>query len=285
MQWTLEQTGAIKLLEKVTGAPELLTEAAKDWQQQAVEMQKVADDLRTGARQLSANWHGQASEAFGRHMGEIVQAMDGTADDMAQTAGILGQAAAECALAEETVIHLITELIDLLVGMLATSFILDLFTAGLATVVDALVSEAEVAVYIAKIEKVSAGLAKTLRELMDAVKELKAAERAGKSVEEVKKARQAVRAAAKVIRQNGSMLKNPNGLSFRDRLAHHVVAGQLGEHTLGAVEHGLGMENNWKDPLKEFLTSDTGQRSLDPHGTEEPEPYHVDRSRIEEAFG
>jgi len=284
VEWTLEKTGVLTWLEKVTGAPELLTEAAKAWHDRAVDMQQVADDLRTGAGQLSEEWEGQASDSFARHTGEIVTAIDATAEDMSQTAQILGQAAKECELAEETVIHLITELIELLIAQLATSFILDLVSFGLATVVDALVSAGEVAVYVERISAVSVRLGKALEELLKAVKELKEAQRAGKPIKEILGQAKKVRSAAADLRKTAKALSGKEGkeegLSFIQR--------QLIGAPRKIVEKGLGetgIDKKWTGPLKEYGKDETGRRSLLENGDEAPPAYHVDRSRIEEAFG
>ncbi|WP_246193163.1 WXG100 family type VII secretion target [Kitasatospora atroaurantiaca] len=284
VEWTLEKTGVLTWLEKVTGAPELLTEAAKAWHDRAVDMQQVADDLRTGATQLSEDWQGQASDSFARHTGEIVTAVDATAEDMSQTAQILGQAAKECELAEETVIHLISELIEMLIAQLATSFILDLVTFGMATVVDALVSGAEVAVYIERIGVVSERLATVLKDLMKAIKELKEAQRAGKPIKEILQQARKVRSAAADVRKTAKALSGKEGkeegLSLLQRQALKLPQ--------KAVEHGLkevGLDRKWKGPLKDYAMDETGRRSLLDNGDEAPPAYHVDRSRIEEAFG
>ncbi|MEV4612810.1 PPE domain-containing protein [Kitasatospora sp. NPDC049258] len=284
VEWTLEKTGVLEWLEKVTGAPELLSEAAHGWRDRAVELARVADDLRAGAVPLAGQWQGAASDNFARHTAQIVEAVDATAEDMSQTAQILGQAAKECELAEETVIHLISELIDLLIAQLATSFILDLVSFGLATVVDALVSGAEVAVYVERISAVSVRLGKALEELLKAVKELKEAQRAGKPIKEILAEAKKVRSAAADVRKTAKALSGKKGkeegLSFLQRQAVGAPAKIVGK---GLKE--LGIDKKWTGPLKDYAKDEDGRRSLLDDGDEAPPAYHVDRGRIEQAFG
>ncbi|MFI9050889.1 WXG100 family type VII secretion target [Streptomyces sp. NPDC053427] len=285
VEWTLEKTGALEWLEKVTGAPEALSQAAEAWHSRAKDMRQVGDELRSGAVTLSEHWHGRASDHFGAHMGHIVGAIDDTAVDMAETAKILGEAAKECALAEETVIHLITELIEMLIAELATSFILDLFTAGLATVVDALISDAEVTVYIERIAKVSEELADVLTKLQKAIKEMKEAVRAGKGVKEIMSKARQVRRLSRTFRETTEGLSGERGIQegLSDGQRRAIGAtNKLTEKALKEGEKAVGFEHDWKAPLKEYAKSE-GRTLLE--GDEPPKPYEVDRNSIEGTFG
>ncbi|MFI7101415.1 WXG100 family type VII secretion target [Streptomyces sp. NPDC050161] len=285
VQWTLEKTGALDCLDKVTGAPAELTAAAESWRARATDLREVANGLRTGAGELAEHWHGRSSEGFGTHMGHVVTAIDDTAYDMAQTAKILGQAAKECALAEETVIELLSDLIQMLIAELATSFILDLVTAGLATVVDALVSGAEVTAAVARIARISEKLAETLRKLQQAVKELKEAVRSGKSVKEVLAEARKVRQAASRVRTTAKALSGKEGKEDGLSLLQRQAVGQPYKQAAKLVDkagESAGLEPKWKKPLEEYAKSDTGQRSVLQDGSEAPAPYRVDTGGLDD---
>ncbi|MFD7922826.1 WXG100 family type VII secretion target [Streptomyces sp. NPDC059740] len=278
--WTLEKTGALDLLDQVTGAPAELSAAARTWRQQAEAMRQVATGLRRGAEPLAEAWTGSASDGFGSHMGDVVAAVDDTAYDMAQTAYILGQAAKECALAEETIIELISDLITMLLAELATSFVLDLFTAGLATVVDALASEAEIAAGIARIERISQKLATALRELEQVVKEMRTAQREGKAVGEIAKKALKVRRAASGVRKTakglGGKLGKDEGLTYLQRKKFAQPFKQINKH----VNEGLGIEKAAK-PLERYAEDADARRSLLQDGSEAPPAYRVDKESLD----
>ncbi|BFV57102.1 hypothetical protein KCMC57_up22060 [Kitasatospora sp. CMC57] len=288
----LDATGLMDMLEQVTGNLAGLTAAAEEWQAQAKAMREVATNLRQGGGALSGQWEGAAAEAFGSHMGEIVAAIDGTAADMDQVAQIISQAAAECQMAETMVIEIIREAIETLIITLAASVAIDILTLGLATAAEALVVEGEIAVFIARVGKVSAELEKALQKLWDAVKEIKTAGRTFKSINEARK-------AAKELRKLGSManrgkaLKNAIQSPTMENIGEYVAA--KGVKTVfgglkGGLKGGLGAAigaGDFGEAVTDGLTGDTnvdavtGQLAGGPKGT----LYRVPTTRIEEAFG
>ncbi|MCB5909011.1 hypothetical protein [Streptomyces pinistramenti] len=281
VQWTLEKTGA---LDKGTGAPAELSAAAEIRHAQAKDLREVANGLRTGAGELAEHRHGRSSDGFGTHMGHVVKAVDDTAYDMAQSAKILGQAAKERALAEETVIELLSDPVPMLIAELATSFILDLVTAGLATVVDALVSGAEVTAAFARIARISEKLAETLRKLQQAVKELKETVRSGKSVKEVLAEARKVRQAASHVRTTAKALSGKDGKEDGLSLLQRQAIGQPCKQAAKLVDkagESTGLEQKRKKPLEEYAKSDTGQRSVLQDGSEAPAPYRVDTGSLD----
>jgi uncharacterized protein YukE len=200
----LKASGLLDMLEKVTGNLAELNAAAEEWQAQARAVQNVADALRAEACALPQNWEGTASDAFGRHMGEVVQALDSTAAGMYQTAQIISQAAQMCALAEGMVIDIIGEAIEALVASLAAEAVIAVLTLGVGLIADAMLDAAEIAAFVARVAKVSEELAANLEKLLNALKELGAAVKEARSLEGLKKAADAfkeVRTAAQDLRK------------------------------------------------------------------------------------
>ncbi|MEU5212252.1 WXG100 family type VII secretion target [Streptomyces sp. NPDC020742] len=274
IRWFLEKIHVMDKLEKVTGMPTQLTHAALEWKAQGEALHKVAEGLRSAARQLPDHWEGEASEGFGRGMGKIVDAIDETGKDMGRTATILSQAAAECKMAEDAIIEIIREAIEWAAVTLAAMVVTDILTLGLATVVDGLVADAEVAVFIGRIEKVSTGLAKTLRELMKAVKEFKSG---AKSFNEARK-------VAGTLRKLGGPT-GMRGQSMRDWMAHHIVTGKVAEYgSKPLIEGPTGLTGDFKTPAEDAVKH-FGKEALDDEGPKEPAPYRVPKGSIEDTFG
>ncbi|MGW2716021.1 WXG100 family type VII secretion target [Streptomyces sp. NPDC001492] len=275
----LEATGMLDELEKVTGMPAQLQEAAQSWHGQAKALQSLADTLRMGAAKLPEHWEGEASEAFGRGMGEFVDAIDGTAEDMGRTAEILCSAAKECKLAEDTVVAIIREAIEMIAMTVAAGLVVDLLTAGLATAVDALAVDAEVTVYVERVEQVSSKLGKALRELMDAVKDMKKGE---KTFKDVRKAAKGVRKMAGWRGMGGE--GTHKGLVWA---AHHEGMKQLKEHVFKpAFGQVPGLTGDPAGPVKEALHSDTVKEALvRDQQLADDQPYRVNKRSIEEDFG
>ncbi|MEU6147577.1 hypothetical protein ABZ848_45420 [Streptomyces sp. NPDC047081] len=288
----LDATGLMDMLEDVTGNLAGLTAAAHEWQAQAKAMRAVSNALREGGGTLAVQWEGVASNAFGRHMGQVVEAIDGTAEDMDEIAQIISQAAAACQLAENMIIEIIREAIEALIVSLAAMVAVDILTLGLATAADALVADAEITIFIERVETVSARLAKTLDELMEEVRKIK---EAGKSFRTIKDGLK----AAKAVRKIGGM--GNRAKSVRDLVSSPSME-SLGEFAAatgakavygtakGAVAGGIGTVVGADGPtsaITEGLNKDpaidavTGQ--LD--GREDDAPYRVPKTRIEEDFG
>lgn len=288
----LDSTGLMDMLEEVTGNLARLTAAAHEWQDQAKAMREVSNALREGGGTLAGEWEGVASNAFGRHMGQVVEAIDGTAKDMDKIAQIISQAAAACQLAESMIIEIIREAIEALIVSLAAMVALDILTLGLATAADALVADAEITAFIARVQEVSVRLAKTLDKLMEEVRKIKAAGKSFRSIKDGLKAAKAVRDIGGVINRGKRMKELVSSPSMENLgefaaargtkavygAAKGVIAGGIGavvgaDGPMSAVTDGLS-----KDPAVDAVT---GQ--LD--GPKHDAPYRVPKTRIEEDFG
>ncbi|PBC70908.1 type VII secretion system (Wss) protein ESAT-6 [Streptomyces sp. TLI_235] len=288
VRWALEKSGLMGWLEQVTGDADALTAAARTWQDQARATREIAEELRRGGEALSADWHGQASAAFGLHMGQVVEAIDATAEDMAQTAQILSQAAAECRLAEDLVVEIIREAIEWLAVTLAAGLVADILTLGLATVVDALVVEAEMLVFIARVEKVSVSLARKLRTLRRLIKEMREAEKAGAAIKRANSARKMVGR----MRKGGKSAFNPgswaNPYKSPERfLTSTALKGFQGAVAEPLLEGATGLTGSPTAPIGDAFNSDTNIDAIarDVDGRPAAPAYRVPKSRIEEAFG
>ncbi|MGW1837395.1 WXG100 family type VII secretion target [Streptomyces sp. BBFR2] len=274
IRWFLDKVGLMDKLEQVTGMPTQLTHAAEEWKAQGEALHRVSAELRSGARGLPEQWEGAASEGFGHSMGKIIDALDDTGKDMGKTAQILSQAAKESKFAEDSIVAIIREAIEWAAMTLAAMVVTDILTLGLATVVDGLVAEAEVAVFLARVEKVSAELAKTLRELMKAVKEFKSG---AKSFNEARK-------VAGTLRKLGGPT-GPGAFRSKDWMAHHLVTGQIAKHgSKPLINEVTGLTGDFKTPAEDAIKHFGGE-ALDDKGPEEPAPYRVPKGSIEDTFG
>ena len=296
VKWALDSSGLMGMLEEVTGNLSGLTAAAHEWQAQAKAMRAVSTALREGGGTLAGQWEGVASNAFGRHMGQVVEAIDGTAKDMGEIAQIISQAAAACQLAENMIIEIIREAIEALIVSLAAMVVVDILTVGLATVADALVADAEITAFIVRVGKVSADLAGKLKELMDKVRELK---KAGKSYSEIKNGLEEARAAAKAVRKVGAMgnrikttndlLRSPSMANLGEFAAARGVKAVIGAEKgifaggVGAVIGADGPMSQVTDGLSKDPAIDAVAGQLD--GRKNETPYRVPKTRIEEDFG
>ncbi|MEU5387036.1 WXG100 family type VII secretion target [Kitasatospora cineracea] len=313
VEWALEESGLLDMLEKVTGNLAELNAATMEWQAQAGAVRSVAAELRSGVAPVAESWQGSASDAFGGHMGNVADALDQTAEEMMQTAQIINSAAQECAMAEGLVIEIITEAIEALIASLAAEAVLSLVTFGAAAVVGALIDEAEIGVFVARVAQVSTKLAKALEELLKALQEMgkavKATRKLGdiakvmekmKKVEtafnDVRKLEEGTSKAAKIAQKIDQKvtekagawaqdkIKEGLGIDQDDRSGVQIGDGTLkgnlkaaGKSALGVAEEGLKSDVN-KNAVEQELLNDIGLN-------QEPTPYRVDRSRIQTAFG
>ncbi|GAB2726272.1 WXG100 family type VII secretion target [Kitasatospora kifunensis] len=276
----LEATGLLDQLDKVTGQPQALLTAAQTWQDQAMALRGVAEALRQGAQPVSQQWHGSASNAFGSHMGQLVAAIDATADDAANTAQIIGSAAAECQLAEDTVIGIIREAIEWIGMTVAAGALADILTLGLASIVDGLVADAEITAFVERVAKVSETLAAKLTKLQEAMKELREAEKLGKGIKAANDARKVI----SDIRKGGRSLTDFQ--SIKDSYKGSNLAGQILSKPIksGLAAPILGGLTGVHPDLKGEAEKLAGQLDAPPPA-DPPAPYHVPASRIEQAFG
>ncbi|MFG2694532.1 WXG100 family type VII secretion target [Kitasatospora sp. NPDC048407] len=307
VEWALEQSGLIEMLEKVTGNLAELNAAAEEWQAQAHAVQSVATELRGGAVPLSEAWAGGASDAFGGHMGEVADALDQTAQGMLETAQIINSAAQECAMAEGMVIQIISEAIEALIVSLAAEAVIAVFTMGIGLIADALITEAEIAVFVARVGRVSAQLAQKLEALLKALKEMGQAVKAvrnlssvSRALKQVKTVKTAVQGMRELEQGEGMIAKAAQQLDgeaskwannqFRDLLGIEdddpvqrgdgTVKGTLkaaGQSAMAVGKEGLKSPVN-KEAIKQELLHDVGLAN-------DPAPYRVDESRIATAFG
>ncbi|WP_282205427.1 WXG100 family type VII secretion target [Kitasatospora fiedleri] len=313
VEWALEESGLLDMLEKVTGNLAELNDATVQWRAQAAAVHSVAAELRSGAVPVAASWQGAASDAFGGHMGDVADALDQTAEEMLQTAQIINSAAQECAMAEGMVIQIITEAIEALIASLAAEAVLSVVTFGAAALVGALIDEAEIATFVARVAQVSTKLAKALEELLKALQEMGKAVKATRKLsdvakvmekmkkvetafDEVRKLEEGAGKAARIARKLDEKatekvgdwaqdrIKAGLGIDEDDREGVRIGDGTLkgnlraaGQSALGVAKEGLKSDVN-KNAVERELLGDLGLE-------QQPTPYRVDRSRIQTAFG
>ncbi|MFI9645031.1 WXG100 family type VII secretion target [Streptomyces sp. NPDC052040] len=288
----LDSTGLMDRLEEVTGNLAGLTAASQEWQAQAKAMRAVSTALREGGGTLAGQWEGTASNAFGTHMGQVVEAIDGTAKDMDEVAQIISQAAAACQLAENLIIEIIREAIEALIVSLAAMVAIDILTLGLATAADALVADAEITVFIKRVEQVSTDLAKTLEDLQAAVRKIKESGKSFRTIKDGLKAAHAVKKFGGGINQAkiaGRMVRSPSLANLGDFAAARATQAVFGVPK-GVVAGGIGAVIGADGPVSavtDELSKDTAVDALTGQldGRRDEAPYRVPKTRIEEDFG
>lgn len=270
VEHALKASGIMHYLEKVTGNLDELNNAAEEWQAQAKAVQNIAEALRAECRPLAQQWEGSASDAFGRHMGEVVEALDSTADGMYQTAQIISQAAAMCALAEGMVIEIISEAIEALIASLAVEAVVAVLTLGIGLIVDAMVDAAEIAAFIARVARVSEELAQNLEKLLKALKELGSAAKAVRSLREARTALKAVREVKSAVKGLREMEQGGEdaGKIFKDaKEARSLegVAGKVGDLAARkAAGWADGKATEWlQGEIKQDLFGDSKDDAVD----------------------
>ncbi|MGV4928747.1 WXG100 family type VII secretion target (plasmid) [Streptomyces sp. BHT-5-2] len=312
VEFALEKSGMLKMLEKVTGDLAQLNGAADAWQNQAKAVQLVAEELRTQANPLSQQWEGQASSSFSGHMGEVVEALDSTAEGMAQTAKIINSAAQECAQAEGMIIEIISEAIEALIASLAAEAVIAVLTAGIGLIADALIDAAEIAAFVSRVAKVSEELATKLEELLKALKELGSAIKAVKNIRTAKNALGSIKKVEKAVEGVREFEQGKGLVAKGVKKADDYITGKVQDGVQSGVKSALGIDDD--DPMqfaedgsakgmgkaagksaweaaKEGLTSDTNKEAVKQeilHDTglaDDPKPYRVDRSKIDTPFG
>ncbi|GGX37866.1 WXG100 family type VII secretion target [Streptomyces chryseus] len=161
----MKQFNLDELLEQVSGDNELLAETAVQWRKAANDLRGVVEDLVAERRTLATQWEGEAFESFHKMMSEFEEALTGEAADMDTMAELLEMAAQECAAAEQLMLDLIVEIVEVAIAAAATTAILSLLTAGAAAAIGPLVAAAGIAHRAAKAVRITAKLADALADI------------------------------------------------------------------------------------------------------------------------
>ncbi|WP_441245474.1 WXG100 family type VII secretion target [Kitasatospora sp. McL0602] len=273
VEHALKASGLMHYLEKVTGDLDGLNAAAEEWQAQARAVQNVAEQLRAECGPLAQQWEGNASDAFGRHMGEVVEALDSTADGMYQTAQIISQAAQMCAVAEGMVIEIISEAIEALVASLAVEAVVTVLTLGLGAIAGAMLDAAEIAGFIARVARVSEELAQNLEKLVDALKELSTAVKAVRSLRDAKTALAAVKDVKTAFKSIREMEEGGEGIlkiakDAKEARSLDGVAAKVGDYAARQVAKKADEKaTEWAhDEFKQVFFGDDAKDSADDSG-------------------
>ncbi|MER6011719.1 WXG100 family type VII secretion target [Streptomyces bluensis] len=180
----IKQFGLEDDLEKVSGDNEKLLDTAADYRQAARDLRGVVQDLEAERNTLLKKWSGEAADAFRAKSLAFEKALDGEADDMDTIATLLETAAEACATAEQLMIDLIIEIIEVALAAAATTAILSILTAGAAAAIGPLITAAGIAQKALKAVKITSNLADKLSDL---AQRLQAVRRAEKLAVELKK--------------------------------------------------------------------------------------------------
>nr|WP_272924851.1 MULTISPECIES: WXG100 family type VII secretion target [unclassified Streptomyces] len=149
-----------------------MLETAREWRAAARDMNGVLEDLLAERKTLQRSWTGEASEAFGATMTEFEKALKAEAEDMNTVAELLEMAAEACAEAEETMIVLITEIVEALLVAAATAAIVAILTAGVGAAIGPLIGAAGAAHRAMKAVRITAKLADKLKDLAERMRAL-----------------------------------------------------------------------------------------------------------------
>ena len=184
------ELGLDEELEKVTGDSELLTKVAAQWRTDALDMRGIVDDLVAERRALDYSWSGRAAKAFGTTMSDFEEAILSEAEDLEALAKLLEAAAEACTIAEDAMVELIVEVVQLLLTIAVTAAIMTLLTAGVAGAVGPLIAAAGAATRAMRAVRITAKLADKLSDLaerMQAVRKLRKAREIAERLREQKK--------------------------------------------------------------------------------------------------
>lgn len=168
INWVMDHTGLMKVLDDVTGDTGALIRAANLWAEQGNRVNAIIGALREGAADLPQQYAGEAATALGTFMGDVTEGLTQLVTVMGQTAKILEQAASEAAMAHDLIVDIIRDVVE----WVATNILIDAATLGLGAALDAVDAEIFLAKEAEEAEKVSATLAKVLKELERIVHEM-----------------------------------------------------------------------------------------------------------------
>ncbi|MEV7002721.1 WXG100 family type VII secretion target [Streptomyces sp. NPDC093982] len=207
----LEQFNLDELLEQVSGDNELLAETAIQWRKSANDLRGVVEDLVADRRTLATQWQGEAFGKFDGMMTEFEEALMGEATDMDTMAELLEMAAQECAAAEQLMLDLIVEIVEVALAAAATTAILSLLTAGAAAAIGPLIAAAGIAHRAAKAVRITAKLADALADIAKRMQLLR----------KMMKLRNALRKGPKHFK--GGLGRFVRGTKKRDELGNEVT--------------------------------------------------------------
>ena len=132
LAWVSEHTGLpnpFDALERLTGDPDELARATKEWQSGYAEVVAAIDGLCVATERLHGQWSGELADRFFPLLADYLSQLDALAADLKTTADTLRGLQAEAALAEGT----IAGLVNLLVGSLGGYLVESVLTAGTLT--------------------------------------------------------------------------------------------------------------------------------------------------------
>ncbi len=187
INWVISHVPELpRLLDDVTGNMSALEAAAAAWHDQGTALNDVIRALKEPAASLPEAWAGSASAAFGGFMSGLTQALADVAGEMGQTQQILQDAAKESAFAHDTIVMIISEVVEWVAGNL----LVDAMTLGLATGLEAAGTAAWLGTKVEQAEQAASRLAAVYRALSKIVESLQKAKDGLKGLEGLAKLRQ-----------------------------------------------------------------------------------------------
>lgn len=171
--WLIEHVKPLSdALDWLAGDPDQITAYAQTWRNIATNTTGLAGDLRDAVTRQVGDWAGPAADAYRRHAGEQLTAMDAMARGASGIGTIVEGAGLLVALVREMVRDLIADFVSVLAVRLPTWLAEEGFTLGVATPLVVSQVGSMVAKWAAKISKLVMGLLNSLRRLKPMLKNL-----------------------------------------------------------------------------------------------------------------
>lgn len=152
----------LQILEMCTGDPDQLHAHSRAWIDAAKQLQELAVTQKNDLVALRSQWKGQASEAYAKRVESLIEGLEQSATEMAQTADALGDSAKDLVNAEEVIKTLIRELVEFFIITQIASAVLDAVTAGAAEAAKYAEWAAATGVQVSRATKFMAGVNKVL---------------------------------------------------------------------------------------------------------------------------
>lgn len=176
----------LQMLDYVTGDSDALKAAASTWRDQGDTLNDVIRELKASARSVPEGWSGEAADQFGQFMGDVATSLSELVSMIGQTQQILDDAREQSEFAHETIVMIIREVVEWFAG----NAILDLATAGAATLFEAAGTAAFLGQKTAQAEEAAsklAGVYRALERIVKAIQDMKKAYKAEKGFSRLRK--------------------------------------------------------------------------------------------------
>jgi WXG100 family type VII secretion target len=165
----------IQMFDKVTGDPGAVRDTSAKWQEMSAQLRAIGDFQAQVASQVSAEWTGDAQQAFQSTINQLVDAVDEFAGQMDDTAAFLDQAATMAEDAEQMVEGIIRQLIEWAVTQLAAMLAMSGLSFGATLAAGKAAAAAQTATGASQIVQILTQVAKIFDQITKLLEMLKSA--------------------------------------------------------------------------------------------------------------